>query len=40
MALFFMLRPNLASDPFMLAMWIPGALYEVCGLMARAGTSS
>lgn len=37
MALFFVLRPNLASDPFMLAMWIPGGLYLAYWLVKTYG---
>jgi hypothetical protein len=34
MPLFFLLRPNLWSDPFMLAMWIPGSLYVAYAVLA------
>lgn len=40
MALFFMFRPSLASDPFMLAMWIPGGLYVVYALLARMASTT
>lgn len=39
MALFLILRPNLASDPFMLAMWIPGGLYIAYWLVKMYGVT-
>ncbi|HEY0977656.1 MAG TPA: hypothetical protein VGE21_09310 [Flavobacteriales bacterium] len=35
MAAFFMLRPDLTGDPFMLALWIPGGLYVGYALCMR-----
>jgi hypothetical protein len=34
MALFFLLRPQLSGDPFMLSLWIPGGLYVAYALVA------